>query len=81
MIKNNIKLIIGFILGAIMFTSLGVCAATLINGKEVKYDNTNAKTIDITGVTTGIQILNISTTCYSPISYTRIILICSIYCS
>ena len=43
MIKKNIKLIIGFILGAIMFTSLGVCAATLINGKEVKYDNTNSK--------------------------------------
>ena len=43
MIKNNKKFIIGFILGVIIFTSIGVCAATLINSREVIYDNTNSK--------------------------------------
>lgn len=43
MIKNNKKLIIGFILGAIMFTSLGVCAATILSSREITYDNINSK--------------------------------------
>ena len=41
--KNNKKLIIGFILGSLIFSVVGVCAATLLNGNEVTYDNTNSK--------------------------------------
>ena len=41
--KDNKKLIIGFILGAIIFTSIGVTAATILNSREITYDNTNSK--------------------------------------
>ena len=39
--KNNKEIIIGFIIGILIFGTLGVTAATLINSKEVTYDNTN----------------------------------------
>lgn len=55
--KNNKKLIIGFILGSLIFSAVGVTAATLINGKEVTYDNTNSK-LESTNVQEAIDELN-----------------------
>lgn len=58
-VKNNI---FGFVLGAIIFSVVGVTAATLINGKEVTYDNKNSK-LEATNTQDAIdEIYNLSKT-------------------
>ena len=41
-IKNNIKIVIAFILGGVVFGTLGVYAATTLLSQSVYYNNTNS---------------------------------------
>ena len=41
--KNNLKLLMGIIIGAVIFGSLGVYATTVILGSNILYDNANSK--------------------------------------
>lgn len=45
LLKNNIKLVIGIILGIIVAGSMGVYASSILSSKDIEYSNTSSKLV------------------------------------